>query len=433
MMPSPRRKLFGALLAVLICFRFSGVAHGATDTQAKIDAIRSQIKSINEQKAALDAKIDAQVDPEQRGAANLLKAKTLPPDEYMRAKVLSVEDKGMTSDGLEQQHSRTYHVSILTGPEKGKELAIVDTGLVAGSNNRIINSGDVVAVVKSYQLDGSANYYLADNYRLPPLIILAVIFFLLAVAFGGIRGFTSVLGLAASIAVIMGYIVPKILAGSDPMRVTLVGTLFIAAVSLYLAHGFNKRTTIAFVGTIVTLGLSALLAVKSVAWARFYGTGSEEAIFLQNGDFGSISLRGLLLGGIMLGVLGVLDDITTAQSAVVDELKKANPKLTFRELYARGLSVGREHIASLVNTLFLAYAGVALPLFLLFAAYKGQPLWFIMNNEIVSEEIIRTLVGSVCLILAVPITTALAAFVFADPLKLAALVKEAGKKKGLPG
>jgi uncharacterized membrane protein len=119
-----------------------------------------------------------------------------------------------------------------------------------------------------------------------------------------------------------------------------------------------------------------------------------------------------LLGGIMLGVLGVLDDITTAQSAVVDELKRANPSLPFKELYKRGLSVGREHIASLVNTLFLAYAGASLPLFMLFTVYRDQPVWFLLNNEVISEEIVRTLVGSVCLILAVPITTALAAAIF---------------------
>jgi uncharacterized membrane protein len=244
------------------------------------------------------------------------------------------------------------------------------------------------------------------------LAIMAGLFFLLAVLFGGVRGFTSVLGLGASILIILNFIVPRINAGGHPFQITLMGTFMIAAVSLYLAHGFNRRTSVAFAGTLITLSLSAGAAVVAVSLSRLYGMGSEQALYLQNGDFGDIDLRGLLLGGIMLGVLGVLDDITTAQSAVVEELKRAKPSLAFADLYKRGLSVGREHIASLVNTLFLAYAGAALPLFLLFEFYKAAPVWFTLNSEIIAEEIVRTLVGSVCLILAVPITTALAAAFF---------------------
>ncbi|HYC80108.1 MAG TPA: YibE/F family protein, partial [Candidatus Binatia bacterium] len=126
-----------------------------------------------------------------------------------------------------------------------------------------------------------------------------------------------------------------------------------------------------------------------------------------------LNLRGLLLGGIILGVLGVLDDITTAQSAAVYEIRRANPALPFKELYSRGLSIGREHISSLVNTLFLAYAGASLPLFLFFTAGDHpQPFWVTLNSEFIAEELIRTLVGSVALMLAVPITTFLAAYYF---------------------
>ncbi len=341
-----------------------------------------------------------------------VQAPQLPPDEYLRAKVLSVQDKGTATDQLETDRMFAFHVRLLTGKDKGQELTVEYSAADAKNNNRVFKTGDTIVVVKSYQVDGSVSWYVADNYRLPSLFWLAVFFFVLAVAFGGWRGFTSMLGLAASVVIILYFIVPRIVSGTNPFHVVLIGTFAIAAVSLYLAHGFRKRTTIAFAGTTITLGLSALFAAFAVGVARMYGMGNEQALYLQNGDFGNIDLRGLLLGGIMLGVLGVLDDITTAQAAVVDELKLANPKLTFRELYRRGLSVGREHIASLVNTLFLAYAGASLPLFLLFSMYKEQPVWFILNNEIISEEVIRTLVGSVCLILAVPITTALAAAVF---------------------
>lgn len=345
--------------------------------------------------------------------ALMAQAKSLPHDEYLRAKVLSVEDRGSQDGGLETDRVFEYRVIMLDGQDKGKEMAITAGQLETGSGVRKIKAGDKVVAVRSYQLDGSTSYYVADAYRLPTVGILAAIFFLLAVVFGGVRGFTSVLGLGASAMVILGFIVPRIIVGGHPFQVTLTGAFVIAAVSLYLAHGFNRRTTVAFAGMLITLSLSAVMAVLAVSLSRLHGMGSEQALYLQNGDFGNMDLRGLLLGGIMLGVLGVLDDITTAQSAVVEELKRAKPSLTFNDLYRRGLSVGKEHIASLVNTLFLAYAGAALPLFLLFEVYKEAPIWFTLNSEIISEEIVRTLVGSVCLILAVPITTALAAAFFA--------------------
>lgn len=337
----------------------------------------------------------------------------LPPDEYARGRVLSVEEKGVQTDALgEIERVVDYRVRLLSGPQKGEDITIASSVFNVKGGQRPIAVGDRVVLVKSVQIDGSVRWYVADTYRLPTLLWMTLGFFALAVLFGGLRGFTSMLGLGASVFIILGWIVPRILGGGSPFIATLIGTFAIAAVSLYLAHGFNKRTSVAFVGTIITLALSAAFAALAVALARMNGMGDEHALYLQNGDFGAIDLRGLLLGGIMLGVLGVLDDITTAQSAVVDELKRANPSLPFKELYARGLSVGREHIASLVNTLFLAYAGASLPLFLLFTVYKDQPVWFLLNSEVISEEIVRTLVGSVCLILAVPITTALAAAVF---------------------
>lgn len=337
----------------------------------------------------------------------------LPPDEYARGRVLSVEEKGVQTDALgEIERVADYRVRLLSGPQKGEDITIAGSVFSAKGGQRPIAVGDRVVLVKSVQIDGSVRWYVADTYRLPTLLWMTLGFFALAVLFGGLRGFTSMLGLGASVFIILGWIVPRILGGGSPFIATLIGTFAIAAVSLYLAHGFNKRTSVAFVGTIITLALSAAFAALAVALARMNGMGDEHALYLQNGDFGAIDLRGLLLGGIMLGVLGVLDDITTAQSAVVDELKRANPSLPFKELYTRGLSVGREHIASLVNTLFLAYAGASLPLFLLFTVYKDQPVWFLLNSEVISEEIVRTLVGSVCLILAVPITTALAAAVF---------------------
>jgi uncharacterized membrane protein len=193
----------------------------------------------------------------------------------------------------------------------------------------------------------------------------------------------------------------------------MAGSFAIVLVSLYLAHGFNKRTSVALLSTILVLFLAIGLSFLFVSATMLHGNGSEEAIYLQINPGQNINLQGLLLGGIILGALGVLDDITTGQAAAVDEIHKANPSLSRKELYKRGLSIGHEHIASLINTLALAYAGVALPLFLLFSLNHAAPFWTLLNSEGVAEEIVRTLVGSTVLVLAVPISTHFAAYFFA--------------------
>ena len=167
------------------------------------------------------------------------------------------------------------------------------------------------------------------------------------------------------------------------------------------------------VSTLITLTLSIGIALLTVSWAKLFGLGSEEAFYVQVGTFANLNLRGLLLGGIIIGILGVLDDITTAQAAAIEEIHRANPKLNFFELAKRGLSVAGEHIVSLVNTLALAYIGASFPLLLLFSqAYV--PIWVALNSERVIEEIVRTLIGSSALVFAVPITTYLAAWFFSN-------------------
>jgi uncharacterized membrane protein len=179
--------------------------------------------------------------------------------------------------------------------------------------------------------------------------------------------------------------------------------------SLYLAHGFNKRTSVALFGSVLTLVFAVGIDVLFVYFTKLTGMGSEESVYLQISN-SSIDLRMLLLSGIIIGVLGVLDDVTTGQAAIIDELHDANPNLSVSELYRRGLSVGREHIASLINTLVLAYVGVSFPLILLFTIQKSQPLWLTLNSNFIGEEVVRTVVGSSALILAVPITSILAAY-----------------------
>ncbi|MDD5751285.1 MAG: YibE/F family protein, partial [Candidatus Peribacteraceae bacterium] len=178
---------------------------------------------------------------------------------------------------------------------------------------------------------------------------------------------------------------------------------------------FHKRTFVAFLSTLATLAIAAGLATLFVHAAKLFGAGSEEALFLQSGMLEHVNLRGLLLGGIIIGCLGVLDDVTVAQTAVVDELRKTNPSIDTHNLIRASMSVGKEHIASMINTLALAYAGASMPLLLLFTTPNDYPLWFTLNGEFLAEEIIRTLVGSTALLFAVPIATVFAVLLLKYP------------------
>jgi uncharacterized membrane protein len=206
--------------------------------------------------------------------------------------------------------------------------------------------------------------------------------------------------------------IPAILRGDDPLAVSVIGASVIAIVSILLAHGINRRSIVALSATVLTLMIAVAFSFVAVLFTQLSGSGTEEANFLQLGSLPTINLQGLLLGGMIIGILGVLDDVTTAQVAAVEEISIADSTLSPKELYVRGLRVGKEHIASLVNTLALAYAGASFPLFLLFAIEGGPPLWVVLNAEYIMEEVVRALVGGMAIVIAVPVTTILAAWRF---------------------
>jgi uncharacterized membrane protein len=184
-------------------------------------------------------------------------------------------------------------------------------------------------------------------------------------------------------------------------------------ITTYLAHGISKKTTIALASTLFSLLLTAAFAIIAINFNKITGLGSEDAFALTLGPTSIIDIRGLFLSGIIISTLGALNDITTTQSATILELKKANPKLKFVALFEKGLSVGKEHIASLVNTLILAYVGSAFAVFIFFMLNPGHlPYWVILNNEIVSDEVIKIIAGSIGLLLSVPIVTLLASYIF---------------------
>jgi uncharacterized membrane protein len=326
-----------------------------------------------------------------------------PPDRFFRGRVLDVVEEREEQAIAQDQFVQVVRVRL--GGPRVVEAEFTD---VSPEQERRLSPGDLVVVAETESAAGPA-YYVTDRYRLPSLGVAAVLFLGLALVFSRRRGLGAIAGLAITALVLARFVVPAIVEGRSPLLVSLVGALVITLTSIYFAHGLSLRTSIAVGSTLVTLVIAWGLAITCVTMGRLFGLGSEEAFYLQLAPAAQLNMRGLLLGGIILGALGVLDDITTAQAAAVDELHKANPSLDARELYRRGLSVGREHITALVNTLFLAYAGASLPLFILFTIYNDVPLWVTLNSEFVAEEIVRTLVGSMALILAVPITTGAAA------------------------
>ncbi|HRH93860.1 MAG TPA: YibE/F family protein, partial [Candidatus Peribacteria bacterium] len=293
---------------------------------------------------------------------------------------------------------------MLDGADAGTVFSM-DNGILANRDDMRLQAGQQVIIDRMTKADGSVQYAMRERYRLPAIYWLLGAFVVLGIIFGGVTGFMSIVGLLVSVGVLLLFVVPKIADGADPLVISVIGSYIIAFTSLYLAHGFKKRTSVALLSTCVTLALAAATAVLSVKFTQLFGMGSEESLYLQSGPLAGVNLRGLLIGGFIIGALGVLDDVTTAQTAAIDEISKANPSLTPAQLYRAGFSVGKEHIASLINTLALAYVGASLPLLLLFRENKDVPTWMIVNSETIAEEIVRTLVGSTTLLLAVPIST----------------------------
>lgn len=291
--------------------------------------------------------------------------------------------------------------------EKGPDAGDTATFRYArGRGASPVENGDRVTLAHFPDAQEGLNYQFVDFQRSQPLVILAVIFAVFVVATSRWRGLTALIGLAMSIVILTNFMLPAILAGENPIAVAVVGSAAVMFVALYLAHGLNASTTTAVLGTLASLALTAGLALLFVEMANFTGLSSEEAGFLQvSAD--QINLEGLLLGGIIVGALGVLDDVTVTQASAVWEIHAANPDMGPRHLYRSALRIGRDHIASTVNTLVLAYAGASLPLLLIFSL-SDQATGQIIATEVMAEEVVRTLVGSIGLVASVPITTALA-------------------------
>lgn len=306
------------------------------------------------------------------------------------------------------QPVRKYSLVITSGPESGRTIEITQT-IPQNPNLPKYRIGDPVIITASQNPQGQSEYYISDFQRAKPILWLSIFFILITVIIARRRGITSIFGMGISFLVLFYFTIPQIINHQDPVIITIITALIIVPLTFYLSHGFNFKTSSAIVSTFIALLITGILATIMVDQGKLTGFTNDEATFLQLQVQGSLNIKGLLLAGIIIGALGILDDITISQAAIVAQLKKTSPKLQFWDLYHKAMDIGHDHIASAVNTLILVYTGASLPLLLLFVVNSANPV-IALNYEIVAEEIIRTLVASIGLILAVPIATLFSAF-----------------------
>jgi uncharacterized membrane protein len=296
-------------------------------------------------------------------------------------------------------------IRVDTGDDKGRTFEEI----VQPDQSRQLHEGQKVVVAYEPSAPKDLQYSVTDIDRRLPLALLAGIFALAVVVVGRLRGLMALVSLAISFLLLNFFILPAILQGSNPLVVAVIGSSAIMLIALYLCHGLSARTSVAVLGTLISLLLIGVLGSLFIGWAALTGN-TDDNTGLIHGLYPSIDMSGLLLAGVIIGSLGVLDDVTVTQTSAVWELHEANPTMGWRGLYRAGIRIGRDHIASVVNTLVLAYAGAALPLLLLFSIAQSG-VGTVANSELVAEEIVRTLVGSIGLVASVPVTTALAALV----------------------
>lgn len=329
--------------------------------------------------------------------------------QYFRARVVSVKITGSTAQDAEDY----IRASLLDGSHAGSVVTVTITPTIGDAAARRLPVGSEILLVRD-KTDGN-QYAFLSRWYMPGIATLFILLLTLVVVIGAWRGITSLFGLAVSVGILAVYVVPRIVNGHNAFLTCIEGAVLITLVSVYIAHGLNKRTTVAFIGSLLTLG-----AVVGLTALASYITGTSEIITEDNIGLlyasHAVDIAGLLTGGVVIASLGALFDITTGQAATVDVIHKTDRKLPLSKLFWKGMSVGREHIAALINTLALVYVGVALPSIVTTIVLNQEsnyhaPLLVNFNTETIAEEVMRTAVASIGMLLALPITTWLAAYV----------------------
>jgi uncharacterized membrane protein len=336
-----------------------------------------------------------------------LKAAELAQDKItiVKAKVVQVISQGeKTFPGTDTKSpTQSLEAQITEGVDKGKDV-------VFENDYVMLKAGDSFYLSYTIQPEGNQFYSVFEPDRIPMLTFFSVLFIILVLIFGGLQGLRGLLSLAGSLLVIVFVLLPGILHGFSPLLVSIGVSSLIIILGSYITHGFNKTTSSAVLGMIATVIVTGIMAYFAVYKSHLTGVTGDESIYLNFNTRGGIDLVGLLMGGIMIGLLGVLYDVSIGQAISIEELHTIAPHIGRWEIYKRAIRIGREHIGALVNTLAIAYVGASLPLLLLFYSSSDYSFLTIINREVFSTEIIRILVGSIGLVLAVPITTLLSVY-----------------------
>lgn len=315
--------------------------------------------------------------------------------------ILSIKQETVRGTGVLSE-IQTIRARILSGSESGREVILENDYL-------LLNVGDKFFLNYLKTVNGEEIFQVGEPDRRGVLVFFIFLFAVAVVWLGRWQGVRSLLALVASLAIIVWFLLPNLLAGYSPVLLSALSAGMILTAAIYLTHGFNQEATVALTSTIGAVVATSILAYVAVWMLQLSGFASDEAVYLNINTAGTLDFSGLLLGAIIIGMLGVLDDIAITQASVVSELKAVGESLSKKEIYSRAMRVGREHVGALVNTLVLAYTGAALPLLLLFSISLEAPS-MILNREVFATEIIRTIVGSIGLILTVPLSTALSVY-----------------------
>ncbi|HET6165311.1 MAG TPA: YibE/F family protein [Marmoricola sp.] len=335
---------------------------------------------------------------------------------FQKAEVVRVQRPCPDASSAGQGESTTcgnIDVTVKTGPESGAAEVVGVPGAVATSG---LSRGDTVRLMRlPAQAGQPVTYTFDDVVRLTPLWLLGAAFVLVVALVARVRGLLALVSLAFGGLVLFRFMLPALLSGSDGLAVSLAGSAAIMFVVLYLAHGPSVRTSAALAGTLLGIGVTALVGVLAVHGATLSGSGTEDTALLS-AYAGSVSFQGLLTCALVIAGLGVLNDVTITQASSVWELRAAGPELSRRSLFTSAMRIGRDHIASTIYTIVFAYAGSALAVLLLLSLYD-RPVLDLLSTESIAEEVVRTLASGIGLVLAVPLTTAIAALTVAGPRK----------------
>jgi len=310
---------------------------------------------------------------------------------------------------LEVRGCKAGTVELSRGPGAPGE---VEALLPFGKQAPVVEAGDRVVLAFVEQAPRGEQYSFQDFDRAQPLLVLLVVFVVSVLLLSRLRGVGSLVSLGFTLLLLVTFTLPAIMQGGPPLAIAVVTAATVMVVTLYLSHGFSVRTSVAMVGTLVSLLVIGLLGSLFTQLGQFTGMVDEGSQYIAT-VARQVDLTGLLLAGLVIGALGVLDDVTVTQTWAVWELADADPEATRATLFRRAMRIGRSHVASTVNTLVLAYVGATLPLLLVFSALE-LPFGSAVSQEIVAQEVVRGLVGGLGIVAAVPVTTALAAVVAAS-------------------